>query len=121
MCHMGMGRCLEIQLEQVGVKTAVLPTNKELADIRKLSNRQFSSTVLEGLQTQLANPVLLGKAFYADCFADLESMLQTIGKAVIKAPWSSSGRGVRYVNSILEPALANWSKNVIKMRRGNND
>mgnify|MGYP000845861421 FL=1 len=114
----GWDAALKFQLEQVGVKTAVLPTDKELADIRKLSNRQFSSTMLEGLQTQLANPVLLGKAFYADCFAKLESMLQTIGKAVIKAPWSSSGRGVRYVDSILEPALANWAKNVIKMQGG---
>lgn len=114
----GWDSSVKFQLGQLGVKASVLPEDKILAGIRQLSNRQFSSTVLRDVQKELSNPILLGKASYINSIVDLESVLQKIGKAVIKAPWSSSGRGVRYVDTVLDAALANWSKNVIKMQGG---
>ena len=92
-----------------------------LANVRRLSNRQFSSAVLKELQESFVHPILLGKSSYVDSIVELESILQSLGKAVIKAPWSSSGRGVRYVDTVLDAALANWSKNVIKTQGRYND
>ena len=114
----GWDSSVKFHLGQLGVKESVLPEDKTLVDIRQLSNRQFSSAVLRDVQKELSNPILLGKATYIDSIVELESVLQRIGKAVIKAPWSSSGRGVRYVDSVLDAALANWSKNVIKTQGG---
>lgn len=114
----GWDSSVKFQLGQLGVKVSVLPEDKILAGIRQLSNRQFSSAVLRDVLKELSNPILLGKASYINSIVDLESVLQKIGKAVIKAPWSSSGRGVRYVDTVLDAALANWSKNVIKTQGG---
>ena len=114
----GWDSSVKFQLGQLGVKESVLPEYKTLIDIRQLSNRQFSSAVLRDVQKELSNPILLGKATYIDSIVELESVFQRIGKAVIKAPWSSSGRGVRYVDTVLDAALANWSKNVIKTQGG---
>ena len=114
----GWDSTVKFQLEQMGIGDSVLPDDEELADIRKLSNRQFSSAVLKELKECLNNPILLGKAFYVDSLSDLENILKEKGKIVIKAPWSSSGRGVRYIDTVLDAALANWAKNVIKSQGG---
>ena len=114
----GWDSSVKFQLEQMGVKGSVLPDDEVLADIRKLSNRQFSSDVLKELQGCLNYPILLGEAFYVDSLSDLENILKEKGKIVIKAPWSSSGRGVRYIDTVLDAALANWAKNIIKSQGG---
>ena len=114
----GWDSAVKFQLEQMGVSAAVLPDDVQLSEIRKLSNRQFSSAVLKGVLERLANPVLLGEASYVDNIVELERVLNDTGKAVIKAPWSSSGRGVRYVDTVLDAALANWGKNVVKSQGG---
>ncbi|WP_455075041.1 hypothetical protein [Prevotella fusca] len=114
----GWDSAVKFQLEQMGISAAVLPDDVQLSEIRKLSNRQFSSAVLKGVLERLANPVLLGEASYVDHIVELERVLNDTGKAVIKAPWSSSGRGVRYVDTVLDAALANWGKNVVKSQGG---
>ena len=114
----GWDSAVKFQLEQMGVSAAVLPDDVQLSEIRKLSNRQFSSAVLKGVLERLANPVLLGEASCVDNIVELERVLNDTGKAVIKAPWSSSGRGVRYVDTVLDAALANWGKNVVKSQGG---
>ena len=114
----GWDSSIKFQLEQMGVKPSILPDDEALANIRRLSNRQFSSSVLKELQESFVHPILLGKSSYVDSIIELERILQSWGKAVIKAPWSSSGRGVRYVDTVLDAALANWSKNVIKTQGG---
>ena len=114
----GWDSSIKFQLGQMGVKLSALPDDEVLANVRRLSNRRFSSTVLRELQKIFIHPILFGKASYVDSFVGLESILQKTGKAVIKAPWSSSGRGVRYVDTVLDAALANWSKNVIKTQGG---
>ncbi len=114
----GWDSAIKFQLQQIGVKDTLLPDDKTLADIRRLSNRKFSSRVLKELQSSLTNTFLLGEATYIDNMPELESLLQETGKAVIKAPWSSSGRGVRYIDTVLDAALTNWTKNVIKSQGG---
>ena len=114
----GWDSSIKFQLGQMGVNLSVLPDNEVLANVRRLSNRQFSSAVLKELQESFIHPILLGKSSYVDSIIELERILQSWGKAVIKAPWSSSGRGVRYVDTVLDAALANWSKNVIKTQDG---
>ncbi len=114
----GWDSSIKFQLRQMGVKPSILTDDEALANIRRLSNRQFSSAVLKELQESFIHPILLGESSYVDSLVELEIILQSLGKAVIKAPWSSSGRGVRYVDTVLDAALANWSKNVIKTQGG---
>ena len=97
----GWDSSIKFQLRQMGVKPSILTDDEALANIRRLSNRQFSSAVLKELQESFVHPILLGKSSYVDIIVELESILQILGKAVI-----------------LDAALANWSKNVIKTQGG---
>jgi hypothetical protein len=39
--------------------------------------------------------------------------VQRWGRVVIKAPWSSSGRGIRYVDTVLDDYQTRWLRNVL--------
>lgn len=112
----GWDSAIKFQLEQLGIKANVLPTDENLSAIRELSNREYASQVLRELRELLDEDILIGESFCARNVAELTSLLKKIDKAVIKAPWSSSGRGVRYIDTMIDPAILNWANNVIKQQ-----
>ena len=112
----GWDSAIKFQLEQLGIKANVLPTDENLSAIRELSNREYASHVLRELRELLDEDILIGESFSARNVAELTSLLEKIDKAVIKAPWSSSGRGVRYIDTMIDPAILNWANNVIKQQ-----
>lgn len=48
----------------------------------------------------------------------LKDVIQSFGKAIIKAPWSSSGRGVRYIDQAMDAAITSWAARVISQQGG---
>ena len=112
----GWDSAIKFQLEQLGIKANILPTDENLSAIRELSNREYASQVLRELRELLDEDILIGESFCARNVAELTSLLEKIDKAVIKAPWSSSGRGVRYIDTMIDPAILNWANNVIKQQ-----
>ena len=88
LCHQLSGRRMNVRAE-------LLPTEQQLADIRRLSHRQTAADVLKALQTDGT----VGKAFRCASFSDVERLVATYGRVVMKAPWSSSGRGLRFVDA----------------------
>ena len=112
----GWDSAIKFQLKQLGIKANVLPTDENLSAIRELSNREYASHVLRELRELLDEDILIGESFCARNVAELTSLLKKIDKAVIKAPWSSSGRGVRYIDTMIDPAILNWANNVIKQQ-----
>ena len=112
------------QLQQMGLQQQA-PSEAQLASIRTLSSRQWAASHLLPVVRTVADG-LIGEACYVDNFDVLQHMMQVDcslpigeGGAVIKAPWSSSGRGVRYV---LNPDHwrhnASWARNVIDKQGG---
>lgn len=101
----GWDRALVAQLEALGCPEIMLPRMCTLQSIRMLSGRAWAA---DHLQVQV------------DYVSDLEGLkdsVQVKGKSVIKAPWSSSGRGIRYV-SMLDDATLNWASNIIRQQGG---
>lgn len=83
------------QLLKLGVDTALLPSDAELATIRDLQHR---TTVLP---------------LQPDCraiatVAEAEALLQEQPHWVLKAPWSGAGRGLRWIHGSLSPIDRNW-------------
>lgn len=76
-----------------GVPASALLTNSELSKIRDLSHRrtaaQIATQLEKSIQTKLA-PV--AQEFFS--VKDIQDHIIKLGKAVLKLPWSSSGRGV---------------------------
>jgi hypothetical protein len=90
--------------------------------IRMASSRVFFT---EQILPELANidDSVLGISYVITRFEDLAPLLASVNqegnyKYVIKAPWSSSGRGVRYVDlhtsDYSQSNITGWIKNILK-------
>lgn len=118
----GWDRAIRSYLECIGVKEQYLPTNAKLDAIRQISHRAWAA---ENLLVHLRNiSGTVGESFKLHSLVELRGLLYEKGNAVLKAPWSSSGRGIRYIygignnifdaNSGLTPHLEGWFNNVVE-------
>lgn len=101
-------------LIQKGVSVDKLPTNAWLNTVRMMSHRAWASSHLLKPLRQIGGTA--GESFEMSSLQEVQSKLNESHELVIKAPWSSSGRGVRYVKE-MTPQLEGWINNVI-LRQG---
>lgn len=92
-----------------GVEARLLPTEEQIATIRDLSHRRHAGRIL----AQLQGAGITGEATMTDSLDGVRDILSRMGRIVVKAPWSSSGRGVRFVEGALTPADEGWVRNII--------
>lgn len=95
----------------------VVPDNVRIDNIREMSNRRFASAKLLPYLCTL-DKSFVGQAVYLDNIESISLAIAANGKSVIKAPWSCSGRGVRYVEGTLEHPLTGWCRNVLSRQCG---
>lgn len=94
-------------LLRYGVKA--VPTEEEIAVIRDLSHRKYAVDLLRELEFEGTT----GKSWRTDLMSEVEQSLQSYRRIVVKAPWSSSGRGVRFLDNNFNGYQRRWIKNVI--------
>lgn len=94
------------RLRKQGVALSSLPSTERLQRIRELAHRRTSARLL-GL---LSMPGTTGSAFECQTIGEVEALACHYGRIVVKAPWSSSGRGVRFLSDIrmLTPQQKGW-------------
>lgn len=93
-----------------GLRADLLPGNERLADIRSLSHRRNVISLLEHVRT--GN--MVGEAFVCREYNEVERLLAELNHIVVKAPWSCSGRGIRFVDGNINAHQAGWIKNMLK-------
>lgn len=119
----GWDRAISFQLEKNGVPLSLLPTDEQLTMIRDLSSRQFASDILRRLCDKYCYKTC-GKADYITDMKYFTSMLLKYdNKCVAKAPWSCSGRGVKYFlgnedSEHTKSNTLNWVFNIISQQGG---
>jgi len=86
-----------------------VPLEEYIAGIRKLSHRRQAVSLLNSLQGKGTT----GQSYETDNMADILESLRQYGVIVVKAPWSSSGRGVRFFNDTLNESQERWIRNII--------
>lgn len=94
-------------LADAGVEPSILPTAEYVERLRRLSARPRTTETLATLRDGLEG-VTCGES---KCCVSLDEVLgeqERHGCIVVKAPWSSSGRGVRYVTSGMAESTARW-------------
>jgi len=99
------------QLKRSGVAEELLPTDTQLAEIRELSHRRTSARLLPLLQQEGT----VGEAY--ECFTegDVTTLLGRYDRMVLKAPWSSSGRGLRFVTlDTFTPQVKGWLRHLLE-------
>ena len=113
----GWDLTLRTSLAEHGVAEQLLPTEDKLLEIRKRSSRLSTIPTLsflrDGLQEQTC-----GQVRYHESIDTLLDTLAEWQRVVLKAPWSSSGRGVRYVDGEMNPSVKGWAQRVIQQQGG---
>ena len=74
-----------------------MPTVAQIDAIRQLSHRRYAMQLLNSLQM----PGTIGDACETNQIGTIADRLQSGEHLVVKAPWSSSGRGVRFMDGIM--------------------
>lgn len=93
----GQDRALCSRLKRCGVDGSILPTPTQLDAIRLLSHRRSSAMLLPLLR----GDGTIGESFECTSASEVERLIGRYDKVVLKAPWSSSGRGLRFCDQSL--------------------
>lgn len=99
------------ELLKMRVPKGWLPDDDNLEKIRQLSGRIHACDALRGMKADL--PGVVGESLPVYCVDELFDKLSLWGKIVMKAPWSSSGRGVMFVDGSLSDSLVSWARHII--------
>ena len=114
----GWDLAIRFQLLSAGVPEDLLPSKDAVQEIRLLSNRKCTTNILENVRKGLESKTC-GESIYITDYHSFSERLQSNANIVVKAPWSSSGRGVRYFqNGELTENANNWVNNVIRLQGG---
>ena len=107
----GWNLALRATLKRYGVREALLPTEDQIAEIRQLSHRRTAARLLPLLQMEGT----VGESFECTTADEVEALLARYGQVVMKAPWSSSGRGLRFLSTERTPfqMQAGWFRNLV--------
>lgn len=110
----GWDRALRHRLASGGVNPSLLPSADALAAIREMSHRRFASALLGALRL----PGTVGEAYCLSDCAEVLDFIEANPKAVVKAPWSCSGRGVRFIGAAdsAQSNVSGWIKNMLKQQ-----
>ncbi len=93
----GWDAYLRHTLRRCGVDEALLPTDEYLENLRRLSSRETAVTLLTKLKT--IHPEYAGEALWCTTVETATEAILRYGRAMVKSPWSSSGRGVFRVDT----------------------
>lgn len=114
----GWDPALRHLLERHGVEERCLPSVGYVGEVRRLSHRANAAELLRRLVPSGDGGSgcgrLVGCAHTARSMDEVRRFLGETGRAVLKAPWSSSGRGVRFVDGALSGHQEGWAANVLK-------
>ena len=110
----GWNLALRATLKRYGVRESLLPTEEQIVQIRQLSHRRTAARLLPLLQMEGT----IGEAFECTTAKEVESLLARYGQIVMKAPWSSSGRGLRFLSMERTPfqMQAGWFRNMVSLQ-----
>jgi hypothetical protein len=91
----GWDLALRARLQRCGIDGQLLPSDSQLHIIRQLSHRRTAASLLPQLRCEGT----VGEMFECTTVDEVQNLLHQYGHIVMKAPWSSSGRGIRFVGS----------------------
>ena len=100
------------QLELAGVQESLLPSQDKIEQIRQLSHRQTAVSLLQELRSELPlDGHLAGQSALCHSIEEAEETVNQYGEALLKSPWSSSGRGLMKTDN---PRWKAWAKRILK-------
>ena len=111
----GWNAALKASLLRIGLPETLMPSDNQIEIIRKLSHRSTAAWILPQLNPD--KTILAARECHSE--DEVKELLSYHNSLVAKAPWSSSGRGVRFITSeesLNEPSLSGWLRNTIAIQ-----
>lgn len=101
-------------LRRAGIPEKVLPSVETLAELRTLSNRSLAVDLLKQLTTISGTT---GQSLVCNTVEEVMQQLAEWKSVVVKAPWSCSGRGIRYLTpeNVTENVIQ-WMRNILRQQ-----
>lgn len=116
VCPWGWDAAIVRRLVRLGAPQDLLPTDLQLDEIRKLSSRETSVAILENMVAETER--CIGKSWWVTSSDEVRKLSAHFQTLVLKAPWSSSGRGVFKVSAdnidVMQPRV----ERIIKRQGG---
>lgn len=109
----GWNKALREKFLKAGTTKEVLPDDAELEMIRQLSNRSLAVDTLENIVSD--GRECIGASHVCHTQEEVQEYLERYGGVVLKAPWSCSGRGVRFIRELDDPTIR-WVQKVISQQ-----
>lgn len=107
----GWSPALVHQLRQAGVEDRFLPSAKQLEELRHLSHRQTAVEALKNCrESGLLGEKLAGWSTLCHTEQEVEEAVNQWPETLLKAPWSSSGRGLMRSS---QPHRQEWTRNIL--------
>ena len=98
-----------------GIAKHKLPTLEELKRLRAFSSRELAMVVLDGLHG-IGN--CCGLANYLNDIPACQEFVEKYKRTVLKAPWSSSGKGLNWCRGTFTDSIAGWCQHVLDEQEG---
>lgn len=114
-CHpWGWSAYIVDKITRTGISRDILPNDSTIDQLRELSGRATSCDILQQLRNLLPHyqHPPLPVALRTD--SDVEEYVTSQPASILKAPWSSSGRGVWRVNGIYDKMTARSASGIIR-------
>ncbi len=113
----GWNRFIKSELIKSEVSETIMPSDAYLATSRELSSRKQVGNILKAVREQMDTETC-GESIYCTSIENVNSLIDKYGTIVAKAPWSSSGRGIRYINTKENYAERRWVEKIISLQNG---
>jgi len=109
----GWNPALRSQLLRYGMDESAIPSVEQITILRQLSHRRTAALILPQLQTDGT----IGETFECNNKEAVLELLSQYGNIVLKAPWSSSGRGIRFLDiKKPSPNMEGWLRNIFSQQ-----
>lgn len=108
----GWNPSLRHALLKASLDERALPSREQLEWVRAISHRRTTINLLEKLVHTV--PTTIGERKEAKDMGEVWKWMEQWGRAMVKAPWSSSGRGVRLLENTDEPGTLKFVRNTIE-------
>ena len=102
----GWDRALVYSLRRHGVDEGLLPKAEVLQRVREESHRRTAMHLLAQIG--------ISEAFECSTLNAIHDLIYKYNKVVAKAPWSSSGRGIRFLDDTLDEHTQGWLRNTLR-------
>ncbi|MGL4518948.1 MAG: hypothetical protein ACRCUJ_04350 [Phocaeicola sp.] len=109
----GWNKALTHTLLQRGVSVQLLPTQDELFQIRNLSGRLLAVEVLQELGRWATGATSV--ALYS--MESVAAFVSSHSQVILKAPWSGSGKGLRFATGCFDQPLQGWVKRTLALQQ----